>query len=72
MLMSVQAFASQTVMKVLEHPTAVSPDRAKTDGWYINWCGVGDAGKPGAKRGGKAVVTESLKSTIARVDDPRS
>jgi hypothetical protein len=39
-------------MKVLEHPTAVSPDRAKNDGWYINWCGVGDAGKPGAKRGG--------------------
>lgn len=38
--------SKQFVLALLLHPTQWEPSNAAAHGWHVNWCGVGNAGKP--------------------------
>jgi hypothetical protein len=35
-------------MKLLQHPSQISAEKAKEKGYFVNWCGVGETGDPTA------------------------
>jgi len=43
-----ESSASQFTMKLLQHPSQISAEKAKEKGYFVNWCGVGETGDPTA------------------------
>jgi hypothetical protein len=37
-------------MKLLQHPSQISAEKAKEKGYFVNWCGVGETGDPTNKK----------------------